>query len=65
MEKLLSNNKDIKFVPESYILPPESRPGNTKVSVFEKIPVIDLQEEPSKLIQQIIDACTVYGFFQV
>lgn len=68
MEKLISNRKDLKFVPQSYILPPESRPGNDKVPLCESMPVIDLKEfgqDPTKLVQQIIEACQEFGFFQV
>ncbi|PON95090.1 Oxoglutarate/iron-dependent dioxygenase [Trema orientale] len=65
MEKLLSTKTDLKFVPESYILPPDTRPGNTEVPFFETIPVIDLKGEPAQLIQQIADASKEYGFFQL
>ena len=65
MEKLLSTKTDLKFVPESYILPLDTRPGNTKVPLCETFPVIDLKGEPTKLIQQFIDACKEFGFFQV
>ena len=65
MEKLLSTKTDLKFVPQSYILPPGTRPGNTKVPLRETIPVIDLKGEPTKLVHQIIDASKEFGFFQV
>ncbi|XP_062119402.1 hyoscyamine 6-dioxygenase-like [Humulus lupulus] len=65
MEKLLLTKSDLKFVPESYIFPSESRPGNAKVPLFETIPVIDLKEEPTKLIPQIINACKDFGIFQL
>ncbi|XP_062102112.1 protein DOWNY MILDEW RESISTANCE 6-like isoform X2 [Humulus lupulus] len=65
MEKLLSTKTDLKFVPDSYILPSDTRPGTTKVPPLETIPVIDLKQEPTKLIHQIIDACKDFGFFQL
>lgn len=65
MEKLLSIKKDLKSVPESYILPSDSRPGNTVVPLCETIPVIDLKGEPTKIIEQIIYAGKEFGFFQV
>ncbi|PON95091.1 Non-heme dioxygenase N-terminal domain containing protein [Trema orientale] len=65
MEKLLSTKTDLKFVPESYILPTDSRPGTTKVPFCETIAVIDFKEEPTILIHQIIHACKEFGFFQL
>ncbi|XP_062102416.1 hyoscyamine 6-dioxygenase-like [Humulus lupulus] len=55
----------MKFVPEAYIMPPGTRPGNTKVPICENIPVIDLKADPTKLSHQIIDACKEFGFFQL
>jgi isopenicillin N synthase-like dioxygenase len=66
MEMLLSYRSDLKYVPESYILPPESRPGNDEVPLCETVPVIDLKQlghDPAKLVQQIIEACQEFGFF--
>ncbi|PRQ25888.1 putative flavanone 3-dioxygenase [Rosa chinensis] len=65
---LISNRSDLQFVPESYILPPGTRPGNTQVSVLEVIPVIDFQllgTNRPQLIKQIIEASQKFGFFQV
>ncbi|XP_062024809.1 protein DOWNY MILDEW RESISTANCE 6-like [Rosa rugosa] len=67
-EKLISNRSDLQFVPESYILPPGTRPGNTQVSVMEVIPVIDFQllgTNRPQLIKQIIEASQEFGFFQL
>ncbi|XP_024168016.2 protein DOWNY MILDEW RESISTANCE 6 [Rosa chinensis] len=67
-EKLISNRSDLQFVPESYILPPGTRPGNTQVSVLEVIPVIDFQllgTNRPQLIKQIIEASQKFGFFQL
>ena len=56
--------RDFKLVPESYILPPDSRPGDTKIPFCNTIPVLDLKD-PTSLVQQIIEASTEFGFFQV
>ncbi|KAJ0053173.1 hypothetical protein Pint_01753 [Pistacia integerrima] len=69
MEKLISAKCNIQSVPESYILPPETRPGIFIVPQFETIPVIDLGGETTAdrttKIQQIMKASQEYGFFQV
>ncbi|XP_004292203.1 PREDICTED: hyoscyamine 6-dioxygenase-like isoform X3 [Fragaria vesca subsp. vesca] len=68
MEKLISSRSDLQDVPESFILPPETRPGNAQVSVMEDIPVIDFQQlgtDRPQLIKQIIDAAQEFGFFQL
>lgn len=68
MEKLISSRSHLQVVPESYILPPETTPGNTQVSVLETIPVIDFQQlgtDRPQLIKKIIDTAQEFGFFQV
>ncbi|EXC31935.1 Hyoscyamine 6-dioxygenase [Morus notabilis] len=69
MEKLMSIRRDLESVPDSYILPPDSRPGETEVPLCKTIPVIDCKGEfgrdPTKLIQQIIEASTEFGLFQL
>ncbi|XP_030496368.2 protein DOWNY MILDEW RESISTANCE 6 isoform X1 [Cannabis sativa] len=70
MEKLLSTKTDLNFVPDSYILPPHSRPGKTKLSTnsFHTIPIIDLkqqQQQQQQLIHHIIQASKEFGFFQL
>lgn len=68
MEKLISNRSDLQSVPESYILPPGTRPGNVQVSIFENIPVIDFHQlgtDKAQLIKQITEAAKEFGFFQV
>ncbi|KAK5784008.1 hyoscyamine 6-dioxygenase-like [Gossypium arboreum] len=53
-------------LPESYVMPPERRPGNLVVPLEKSIPVIDLQcHDPKDTIQQILKASQDYGFFQV
>ncbi|KAL6271461.1 hypothetical protein ACE6H2_028372 [Prunus campanulata] len=68
MEKLISNRSDLQSVPESYILPPGTRPGNVQVSIFENIPVIDFHQlgtDKAQLIKQITEAAKEFGFFQL
>ncbi|KAM5563521.1 hypothetical protein ABKV19_018244 [Rosa sericea] len=67
MEKLISSRSDFQVVPESFILPLETRPGNKQVFVLEDIPVIDFQQlgiDRPRLIKQIINAAQEFGFFQ-
>jgi len=70
MEKLISNWSSIEFVPEDYIFPPETRPGNLEIPVSRSIPIIDLgqvqnDDDRTNTIQQIIKAAHEFGFFQV
>ncbi|KAF4358125.1 hypothetical protein F8388_009408 [Cannabis sativa] len=71
MENLLSTKLllgELKVVPESYILPPEDRPGITKIPLCDTIPVIDLKlkgQPHHQLVHQIIHASKEFGFFQI
>ncbi|CAI9297317.1 unnamed protein product [Lactuca saligna] len=66
MHKLLSNwSSNIKSLPESYIFPAESRPGDAIVPFFNTIPVIDLHTGRHHAVQQVLEACRDFGFFQV
>ncbi|GMI98708.1 DMR6-LIKE OXYGENASE 1 [Hibiscus trionum] len=69
MEKLVSSWYKNKTLPESYIFPPETRPGNLIVPTCKTIPVIDLGnavgQNRTRIIQQILKASQEYGFFQV
>lgn len=69
MEKLVSNWSNIQSVPENYIFPPETRPGDIKISFCHSIPIIDLNEalndDRTKTIQKIIKAAQEFGFFLV
>ncbi|KAK7345783.1 hypothetical protein VNO77_16394 [Canavalia gladiata] len=70
MEKLLSNGLFKNgSLPEDYIFPPESRPGNLKIPFNSNIPVIDLSEaqndDRTNTIHKIIKAAEEFGFFQV
>ncbi|XP_061366950.1 hyoscyamine 6-dioxygenase-like [Gastrolobium bilobum] len=68
MEKLISSRCNLQYVPESYILPPESRPGK-EAPLCNMVPVIDLGGElchdNSTLTQQIMKASQEFGFFQL
>ncbi|CAL5206904.1 unnamed protein product [Lathyrus oleraceus] len=65
MEKLVSNWSNIQSVPENYIFPPETRPGeDLKVPFSHSIPIIDLNDR-TNTTQQIIKAAREFGFFQV
>ncbi|KAF7818414.1 protein DOWNY MILDEW RESISTANCE 6-like [Senna tora] len=71
MEKLVSNwFHDVgPTVPEDYIFPPETRPGDLHVPISQSIPVIDLSEaeqgDPTLTIHKILKASQDFGFFQV
>ncbi|KAL5068089.1 hypothetical protein RYX36_018976 [Vicia faba] len=70
MEKLVSNWSNIQSVPENYIFPPETRPGEyLKIPFSHSIPIIDLNEaqngDRTNTIQKIIKAAQEFGFFQV
>ncbi|KAK8588853.1 hypothetical protein V6N13_087748 [Hibiscus sabdariffa] len=64
--ELLSNWCSNGSLPESYVLPPEARPGNLIVPLEKSIPVIDLQgNDRNETIRQILKAGKEFGFFQV
>ncbi|CAM8888543.1 unnamed protein product [Rhodiola kirilowii] len=66
MEKLLPTDEQIKFVPESYIHPPEVRPGNVEFPVFNDVPVIDFSEldhNRVELVNKIVQAGHDFGIF--
>ncbi|CAN1766528.1 Hyoscyamine 6-dioxygenase [Linum perenne] len=64
MAKLLSSwYKQVKSLPESYILPPDQRPGTDPAPISDEIPVVDLEAPDST--QLILEACQEFGFFQV
>ncbi|KAK9993376.1 hypothetical protein SO802_023079 [Lithocarpus litseifolius] len=66
MEHLVSSWCNDRSLPESYILPPEKRPGKLTVPLANNIPVIDLGgHDQTDLIQQILEASQEFGFFQV
>ncbi|KAK9292646.1 hypothetical protein L1049_020623 [Liquidambar formosana] len=64
--KVLPTGVRYSNLPESYVRPESERPRLSEVSQCEDVPVIDLGcEDRGQIIQQIGDACTAYGFFQV
>ncbi|KAK8693993.1 hypothetical protein V6N13_071557 [Hibiscus sabdariffa] len=64
--ELLSNWCSNGSLPESYVLPPEARPGNPIVPLEKSIPVIDLQGNDRKeTIRQILKTGKEFGFFQI
>ncbi|PWA93518.1 2'-deoxymugineic-acid 2'-dioxygenase [Artemisia annua] len=70
MDKLLSSwSSSAKSLPESYVFPVDSRPGDTNVPFCNTFPVIDLEaalaNDRHDAIQQILKACQDFGFFQV
>nr|KJB25996.1 hypothetical protein B456_004G220500 [Gossypium raimondii] len=69
MEKLVSSWFNNKTLPQSYIFPPETRPGNHVIPRCNTIPVVDLSKalahERTAVVQQILEASQEFGFFQV
>ncbi|XAR61116.1 Flavanone 3-dioxygenase [Bertholletia excelsa] len=68
MEKLSSSWCKVETVPESYVLPPEIRPGKLVFPMCNSIPVIDLAGlgfDRNEVIQHILKASQEYGFFQL
>lgn len=70
MDKLITSCwSNFQSVPENYIFPPESRPGNFKIPFNSSIPVIDLSEaqkgDRTNIIQKMIKASEEFGFFQI
>ncbi|KAA8550760.1 hypothetical protein F0562_002444 [Nyssa sinensis] len=69
MATLLSSwSKDVQSLPEMYVFPPDTRPGEHIVPVCNN-PVVDLNRtmghNQAETIQQIIEASQEFGFFQV
>ncbi|KMT10352.1 hypothetical protein BVRB_5g121020 [Beta vulgaris subsp. vulgaris] len=65
-ENLVSSWSDGKTLPESYVFPPEKRPGENVVPTSKSVPVIDLGNvNRGETIQKIIEASQEFGFFQV
>ncbi|KAK3193575.1 hypothetical protein Dsin_024885 [Dipteronia sinensis] len=68
MEGLVSSLFDVQSLPETYVLPPEIRPGELSFCPDESnnIPVLDLGgNDRNEIIQQIMKASQEFGFFQV
>ncbi|XP_059664407.1 hyoscyamine 6-dioxygenase-like [Cornus florida] len=70
MEKLVSSwYSSVQSLPETYVVPPDQRPGKITVPVSKTIPVIDLGkavgDDRTDIVQQILNASREFGFFQV
>lgn len=48
-----------------YILPQDKRPNLSETSTLASVPIIDLQEPSSLVVELISKACEEYGFFQI
>ncbi|KAI3506856.1 hypothetical protein L1887_21440 [Cichorium endivia] len=65
MAQLVSSwSNGVQSVPKDYVMPPERRPGDF-IAVCKEIPVINLQNDRSEVVQQILKACQEFGLFQV
>ncbi|KAL4571983.1 hypothetical protein LXL04_018751 [Taraxacum kok-saghyz] len=70
MEKLLSSwSSAAVSLPENYVFPVHSRPGDTTVPFCKTLPMIDLKAALAygrhNAIQQVLEACQDFGIFQV
>ncbi|GMI76122.1 DOWNY MILDEW RESISTANT 6 [Hibiscus trionum] len=69
MEKLVSSWFNDQPLPQSYIFPPDTRPGNHIIPGCTTIPVVDLSKASglhrTGIAQQILKASREFGFFQV
>nr|XP_043635269.1 hyoscyamine 6-dioxygenase-like [Erigeron canadensis] len=54
----------VQSVPKDYVMPPEKRAGDF-IKISKEIPVINLQNDRSEVVQQILKACQEFGLFQV
>ncbi|KAF8038395.1 hypothetical protein BT93_B1051 [Corymbia citriodora subsp. variegata] len=51
MEKLILSRCNLRHVPDSYVLPPECRPGEEELALLKIIPVIDLGRDRAENIR--------------
>ncbi|XP_040931946.1 hyoscyamine 6-dioxygenase [Gossypium hirsutum] len=69
MEKLVSSWFNNKTLPQSYIFPPETRPGNHVIPRCNTIPVVYLMKalahDRTAAVQQILKASQDFGFSNV
>lgn len=64
--KVLSTGIPFTTLPENYIRPESERPRLSEVADCENVPIIDLScDDRAQIIEQLADACSRYGFFQV
>ncbi|KAL6218373.1 hypothetical protein ACLB2K_011587 [Fragaria x ananassa] len=72
MEKLVSSwYNNVQPLPETYIFPPEARPGKlSNLPSSDNIPVIDLGgggaqgHDRTRIVEQVLGASEEFGFFQ-
>lgn len=65
-QKLVSSWFDVQSVPQTYVHPPEKRPGKLNVPLCNNIPVVDLGSHDRRdTIHRISKASEEFGFFQV
>ncbi|KAL7589677.1 hyoscyamine 6-dioxygenase [Lactuca sativa] len=70
MEKLLSSwSSAAIYLPENYVFPVQSRPGDATVPFCNTLPMIDLNTAfaggRQDAVQQVLEACQDFGVFQV
>ena len=69
MEKLVSSWYNDQSLPDSYMFPPEARPGKLLFPRCNNVPVVDiskaLDHNRTDTVQQILKASQEFGFFQV
>ncbi|KAG2713600.1 hypothetical protein I3760_04G184300 [Carya illinoinensis] len=65
-QELVSSWPNVQFVPDSYVRPPEERPGKLVLSSCKtNIPVVDLEgHDETQIILHIMKATKDFGFFQ-
>ncbi|KAI8565149.1 hypothetical protein RHMOL_Rhmol03G0238300 [Rhododendron molle] len=63
--KVISTGVRYTSLPDSYVRPEADRPKLSEVRDCEDVPIIDLgSEDRTSIVQQIGNACLLYGFFQ-
>nr|XP_043632029.1 hyoscyamine 6-dioxygenase-like [Erigeron canadensis] len=67
MNKLLSSrSSSIRSMPENYIFPVDSRPGEETIPFCDALPVINLLScDRDNAVQQVLEACQEFGIFQL
>ncbi|XP_058206291.1 protein DOWNY MILDEW RESISTANCE 6 [Rhododendron vialii] len=64
--KVISTGVRYTRLPDSYVRPESDRPKLSEVKDCDDVPIIDLgSEDRTSIVQQIGNACLLYGFFQV
>ncbi|KAJ9547995.1 hypothetical protein OSB04_020538 [Centaurea solstitialis] len=70
MEKLVSSwCNSVKSVPQDYVFPEYTRPGDQTVPILTNCPIIDMEKAASgdrnDIIRQVLQASKDLGFFQI